>query len=143
MNDAALLHLAVALVPALFVAQLVEAALLWRLRGEVSRSTPVELTEQVRELREELSVFRSVFNPEFLVRLRQNDGRQQDLIDQLQREINGQREILARFDGRFESIENKLDALGCSEARWHESEKPPFCPLYKVACPLNGKDKEP
>ena len=39
-------------------------------------------------------------------------------------------------------LREALRGLACAERSWHEGEKPGICPLYRQACPLNGKGED-
>lgn len=47
-----------------------------------------------------------------------------------------------RLDQDSKILSAHVQALACSETKWHSTERPGFCPLHQEPCPLNGS-KEP
>lgn len=49
---------------------------------------------------------------------------------------------LSGLEAAMAEVSRALSSLACSEANWHDGEKPGFCPLHKRDCPLNGRSDE-
>lgn len=64
-------------------------------------------------------------------------------LSQLIAEHQDSRTQLAEIAKDLASLKDSLSGLACAERDRHEGKKPAFCPLHKIACPLNGeKDKD-
>lgn len=63
-------------------------------------------------------------------------------LAQLLAEHQDSRTQLADIARDLATLKDSLSGLACAERGWHEAEKPGFCPLHQIACPLNGEKEK-